>query len=342
MGWFWADKQQETVNEVVAVHGKGSGCPVKHNISVCPVKHDDVRRCPVKHDDSLWSQLNNNNYNNNNTVKEETRWSWWSWSKSTEKSSEQLTEEPPVWKCPVDHSNRLTEEPPISKCPVDHSKRSWWYSSSAGDEVNPLNNMPSLSSQRAPGQKIDLGIERTQSSIPKGTSEDDGVWEYPSPQQMLNAMIRKGGGEIAEDAVESMVDVHNFLNEGAWDEVLKWEEPYTVESNLKPRLLKFTGRPDDMSPRAQFLQILGRIYPSKYGTLPPFDRHDWTVLRGNKDGEWQEVRYVIDYYAGPDNEEGMPTFILDVRPALDSVSSAVDRFHKLAGNTWSKAMGWEK
>lgn len=203
--------------------------------------------------------------------------------------------------------------------------------------------MPDLSSQRAPGQKVDLPTERTLSSIPRGTADNEGVWEYPSPQQMLNAMLRKGGGEIPEDAVESMVDVHNFLNEGAWNEILKWEQPYTEQSQIYPRLLKFQGRPNDMSPRAQMLQYLAKVYPSKFGAPPPFDRHDWTVLRGVKASDngtqWEEVRYVIDYYTGPDDEQDMPSFILDVRPALDSVSSVVDRIQKATGDTWSKAMG---
>lgn len=235
-----------------------------------------------------------------------------------------------------------------SGCPVDHETRSRfsWFSKPSGPDVNnnnlnPLNNMPELSSLRAAGQTIDLPTERTLSSIPRGAVGEEGVWEYPSPQQMYNAMLRKGGDEIPEDAVESMVDVHNFLNEGAWDEILKWEEPHTKESKVMPRLLKFTGRPDDTSPRAQMLQILGKIYPSKFGVPPPFDRHDWTVLRGQKDGQWEQVRYVIDYYSDADDGDD-PTFVLDVRPALDSVSSAVDRFNFWSGSVVHKALGLEQ
>lgn len=199
--------------------------------------------------------------------------------------------------------------------------------------------MPELSSAKASHQTVELPTERTLSTIPRGENPQEGVWEYPSPQQMYNAMLRKGGGEIPEDAVESMVDVHNFLNEGAWDEILKWEKPYTENTRIQPRLLKFTGRPNDMSPRAQVLQMLGKIYPSKYGVPPPFDRHDWTVLRAEKDGKWQQVRYVIDYYSSEDDESGNPSFVLDVRPALDSVSSAVDRFNFWSGSVIHKALG---
>lgn len=269
-------------------------------------------------------------------------------------------DKPSPSKCPVNHDNKnspFSLQSAEQKCPVKtkDTSNSWfnnWFSGGGGnnsdsnkesDVLNPLNNMPDLSSNKIPGQRIHLPTQRTQSSIPRG-EETEGVWEYPSPQQMYNAMVRKSGGssdDIPEDAVESMVDVHNFLNEGAWEEILKWEQPYTGKSKKHPRLLKFTGRPDDMSPRAQGLQWLGKIYPSKYGTPPPFDRHDWTVLRAdeNDDSKWKQVRYVIDYYAGPDDNEGMPTFMLDVRPALDSISAATDRFHKLTEGTWDKAMG---
>lgn len=257
-------------------------------------------------------------------------------------------------KCPVNHSRQGSASGcPVapkgvekSKCPVDHNQRkglSGWLSKGKTGEtteelINPLNNMPKLSQQKAPGQKLELPTQRSISTIPKGPSDSEGLWEYPSPQQMFNAMLRKGGGDIPEDAVESMVDVHNFLNEGAWQEILQWEKPYTEASKVNPRLLRFTGRPDDMSPRAQLLQVLGKVYPSKFGTPPPFDRHDWTVLRGDSHGKWHEVRYVIDYYSGPD-EGDSPTFILDVRPALDSVNSTVDRLDRVVGRVWRKAMG---
>ena len=59
-----------------------------------------------------------------------------------------------------------------------------------------------ISSERAPGQRIKLSTERTISTIPRGESEDQGLWEYPSPQQMLNAMLLKGKGDgVPEDAV---------------------------------------------------------------------------------------------------------------------------------------------
>lgn len=209
--------------------------------------------------------------------------------------------------------------------------------------LNPLNNMPvDISTEMAPGQKIKLSTQKTISTIPKGENVDDGVWEYPSPQQMLNAMLRKGKGQgIPEDAVESMVDIHNFLNEGAWQEILDWEKDYTKQTKIEPRLLQFTGRPYDISPRASMFLWLSKMFPQTFNSQPPFDRHDWTVLRskGPNNG-WSKIRYVIDYYSGPDDEDtGMPTFILDTRPALDSPISAYDRFTRWSEPIYRRAMG---
>lgn len=242
-----------------------------------------------------------------------------------------------------------------SQCPVDHSK----FTSRGGCPVkpkngeenlasnilNPMNNMPmDISTQRAPGQKIKLPTERTISSIPKGEKSDEGLWEYPSPQQMFNAMIRKGKGEgIDETAVESMVEIHNFLNEGAWQQILEWENDYTKQTKVEPRLLKFTGRPHDLSPRASTYLWLSKIFPNTFNSQPPFDRHDWTVLRATASKEpynWKTIRYVIDYYAAADDEEtGMPSFVLDTRPALDSPINAYDRFVHWSYPLWRKALG---
>jgi hypothetical protein len=80
--------------------------------------------------------------------------------------------------------------------------------------------MPELSQSPATDQSVALPTARTESSIPRG---QDGKWEYPSPQQFYNALVRKGW-VTPEEHIETMVDIHNFLNERAWQEVLKWEK----------------------------------------------------------------------------------------------------------------------
>lgn len=237
--------------------------------------------------------------------------------------------------CPRMHSSsKLSQD--ISSCPVVRN-------STINDEVyplNPLNNMPSfIPSTKQPGQKLDLSADRTVSSIPKGDNNkvDKEFWEYPSPQQMYNAMVRKGklgtnpSEEIPEDALESMVYVHNFLNEGCWEEILDWEKKYTEQTRMDPKLLKFMGKPDQVSPRARWFHLLGTIFPSKFSSELPFDRHDWTVLRADSSSNdpehpgYRKVRYVIDFYSGADDDNGLPTFNVDVRPALDSFINGKDR-----------------
>jgi cytochrome c heme-lyase len=87
------------------------------------------------------------------------------------------------------------------------------------ETLNPLNHLPVLTQERAPSQALDLPTERTSSSIHRDAAER---WEYPSPQQFYNALVRKGW-ETPENEIETMVQIHNFLNEKAWEEVQKWE-----------------------------------------------------------------------------------------------------------------------
>ena len=112
-------------------------------------------------------------------------------------------------KCPIDHKSQAVSERP-AQCPIDHK----------GSELNPLNQMPVLSQAPAPHQAMDLPTSREESSIPR---EEGSRWEYPSPQQFYNALVRKGW-ETPEEHIETMVQIHNFLNEQAWLEILKWEK----------------------------------------------------------------------------------------------------------------------
>ena len=107
--------------------------------------------------------------------------------------------------------------------------------------------------------------------------------------------------------------IHNNMNEVTWNQVLEWEtlhkEDYMAKGEAKgetgeaggaaaelaaePKLLRFTGRPDENSPKARLKMLLG--------CPAPFDRHDWVVDRAG-----EEVRYIIDYYhddEGKDKDE---------------------------------------
>jgi len=216
-----------------------------------------------------------------------------------------------------------------------------------------------ISQERAEKQTIALDTEREPSSIPK--SSGHGNWEYPSPQQMYNALLRKGYHDTDPEHVTSMVSVHNFLNEGAWNEVRVWEGLFArglgegwkkcqrgeqgiaesgVAEDADPKLMRFQGRPKEMTPKAAMVQFLGSIYPSKFKTEAPFDRHDWYVERKVGDTV-KEIRYVIDYYEGPDEANGEPVFFLDVRPAIDSPTLALERVMRWGGDLWHRASGAE-
>lgn len=165
-----------------------------------------------------------------------------------------------------------------------------------------------------------------------------------------------------------MVAVHNFLNEGAWEEIRHWEHLFggglaqgweyvkkgegnaqrrlqldamrkrPEEQPAEPRLLRFMGRPNEPTPKARMLGFMAWLYPSQFPENPPFDRHDWFVQRQTASGE-KEVRYVIDYYSGPPEPTGEPVFYLDVRPAVDGPTAACERMLRWGGDVWWRASG---
>jgi len=222
------------------------------------------------------------------------------------------------------HQKAAESAAPPAQCPMHMS------SSSPSPALNPLNNIPAdLSSAPAPNQATSLPAERVTSSIPR-TSDVGGKWEYPSPQQFYNALVRKGW-ETPEQHVETMVEIHNFLNEEAWNEVVKWEKRATGSDTVQPELARLQGKPGELSPKARIHLLASKLLPSKFNSEPPFDRHDW-VIRRPVTGE--EVRYVIDYYSAPDDADGNPVFSLDVRPALDSLGSIRQRIGVATEEAW--------
>lgn len=151
--------------------------------------------------------------------------------------------------------------PPPAGCPMHNDQQSPFAQHAARGQVNPVNNMPTLAQAPAQGQKMALPLERTMSSIPRASSASSSAsgsgssspapmacpvahgssdspdakaaapadkaeqWEYPSPQQFYNALVRKGW-ETPEESVEMMVSIHNWINEEAWAQVRQWEEKH--------------------------------------------------------------------------------------------------------------------
>ena len=175
----------------------------------------------------------------------------------------------------------------------------------------------------ARGQLVPLSTKREESSIPKGGA--GGTWLYPSPQMFFNALLRKDKAQdVHERDMNVVVAIHNNMNERTWRKVLEWERVGGHCATCPtPRLVRFQGRPHDLTPKARLKSWLG------YGL--PFDRHDWVVDRCGT-----LVRYVIDYYHReqlaaedevPDlhSREKIKSITVDVRPALDCVGNFFDR-----------------
>lgn len=194
-------------------------------------------------------------------------------------------------------------------------------------KLDPKNQMPSSANQQpSPEQEKALSTHRQPSSIKKAGAEGESTWIYPSPQMFWNALARKDKLQgVQEDDMDTVIAIHNNMNEVTWLQVLEWEKLREKKGlGMEPKLLRFLGRPDDFSPKAQLKMLFG--YPA------PFDRHDWTVDRGG-----EEVRYVIDYYhdeSAVDQDEkpksltdasSMKSIKVDVRPALDTPQSLFDR-----------------
>ncbi|KAH8677652.1 cytochrome c/c1 heme lyase-domain-containing protein [Xylariales sp. PMI_506] len=153
-----------------------------------------------------------------------------------------------------------------------------------------------------------------------GADPASGNWIYPSERMFFEAMKRKGHDPQAAD-MQTVVPIHNAVNERAWAEIKKWEEPWTQGTSCGgPRLHSFSGLSTKLSPKARINTLLG--YQS------PFDRHDWVVDRCGT-----EIEYIIDFYAGRQagGPEGKLSFYLDVRPKLNSWEGVKMRFMKSLG-----------
>jgi cytochrome c heme-lyase len=233
--------------------------------------------------------------------------------------------------CPVKHSTPHPKNT-SSGCPVKHDDSRYPEYNVYSQPIDKTNQMPKgvRTQMPTPTQKAEISTERVKSSIPKGGETEDGTtWTYPSPQQFYNALSRKGklGDDTSEEDMDSVVALHNNMNEKTWAQVVEWEKQ-TYKSDATPKLLKFMGRPHDLSPKATLKHYL-------LGHPLPYDRHDWTVLRD--DGS--TVRYVIDYYydetraretedsalPSKDDREATPSLLVDVRPALDGPTHFVAR-----------------
>jgi cytochrome c heme-lyase len=209
-------------------------------------------------------------------------------------------------------SNTSDEEDSLSSgCP--------WLNKRNNPIINPRNMMPEIPQTPATNQTKNLSTERAVSSIPKTGAPAGQTWEYPSPQQFYNALLRRNK-TAQEDTMDSVVHVHNAVNEDSWKQVVEWESMHQCR---EPSLQRFVGKSEEPSIKARLRKAFGLLNGEEL-----FDRHDWFVDRcGTK-----TVRYIIDYYdtsgtPGIDDPSGFNVRI-DTRPAPDSIGAVWDRIRK--------------
>jgi cytochrome c heme-lyase len=251
------------------------------------------------------------------------------------------------WKIPfTEHSKG---RPSSGGCPVKHDDLPFKHE----DKKAPFGLPPSIEESAKhpqspfPDQQIPLSTRRIVSSIPRADElrpeeegkvaphqpHDQSQWVYPSEQQFYNAMRRKGWQGVDERTIPAVVRIHNAVNERGWTEVRQWERE--LHGCDEPRLVRFLGRPKDLTPRAW---VQTYIFGNR-----PFDRHDWYIDRG--DGK-EPRRYVIDFYAeekslSPNAQrtaEGTRMY-LDVRPALDTPEAVFDRVKMLVHDAFPGIFG---
>ncbi|KAF2280591.1 cytochrome c and c1 heme-lyase [Westerdykella ornata] len=248
---------------------------------------------------------------------------------------------------------------PAAACPVDHKTREAWLkhaqkaqptanaaAASAPAAPSPLqaegchssniDQSPSIPPRIPSSSRSGLSTDREVSTIPRaldhipsnappnneqdtGADKKTGNWIYPSEEMFFNAMKRKSYNPNERD-MQTIVPIHNAVNERAWKEIKEWEKGRGAEACGGPRLASFSGLATSLTPRARWNTLLGY--------QPPFDRHDWVVDRCGK-----KVEYVIDFYAGKDEKKAGKelSFYLDVRPKLNSWEGIKTRILRFVG-----------
>lgn len=162
-----------------------------------------------------------------------------------------------------------------SQCPVDHSTRSKWLQKQKTDGQSealhpfiPGNSVSMSNNSTSAARARQLSAERETSTIPRflATSEastaaapeaaesSSSKWVYPSPSQFFSALQRKDRNPKQED-MDTVVTIHNAVNERTWQEVMKWERE--AGEDITPQLVTFKGRPNDRSPRAWWKVLIG-------------------------------------------------------------------------------------
>lgn len=142
-------------------------------------------------------------------------------------------------------------------CPVDHKTRQIWLDKARSQNEQPVPSIPAGETcdstsivQKKPAKTFprpqfahfSLDQSREISTIPRALPDQlspapqdapanneqesgpssSGNWIYPSQQMFFDAMKRKNYDPRAED-MQSIVPIHNAVNERAWQEIKVWE-----------------------------------------------------------------------------------------------------------------------
>ena len=157
-------------------------------------------------------------------------------------------------------------------CPVDHTARSAWLAARSGapdaglPASHPLRTLRPPERPRAPRSADTLPTDRETSSIPRLLDDPDQPatkWVYPSQRQFHAALERKGHTAHRVEDMDSIVPIHNAVNERTWAQVLDWERRALGETDSRiedsVKLVSFRGRPKELSPRAWFRSLIGFV-----------------------------------------------------------------------------------
>mmetsp|Transcript_9957 Transcript_9957/g.26363 ORF Transcript_9957/g.26363 Transcript_9957/m.26363 type:complete len:219 (-) Transcript_9957:98-754(-) len=193
--------------------------------------------------------------------------------------------------CPLGYSS--SSDTAASSCPLGHSAKPSESSSGASSSKPKV-----VADDAALGTDHQLSRDRVESSIPSVSGEN---FFYPSEKQFYGSATAKGH-DINPSDMSMVIAIHNAVNERTWQDILRYEGLHAAEC-ATPKLLRFLGRPGDISPKARLTGLFGRS--------PPFDRHDWHVDRCGT-----QVRYLVDFYDGKQSPTHPVSIHIDARPEL--------------------------
>lgn len=212
----------------------------------------------------------------------------------------------------LDHGHWQSAAALPSVSPASQPKRPKMYNLSKDREISTIPRAVMEPSQLNSAERAALPANNEADT---GHDRESGNWIYPSQEMFFNAMQRKGHSANPSD-MQSIVPIHNAVNERAWSEIKAWERGWGSERCGGPKLISFAGDSKALTPKARWKGLLGYT--------EPFDRHDWVVDRCGK-----QVEYVIDFYKG--RGDNPLSFHLDVRPKINSWEGVKMRIARTVG-----------